>query len=446
MDKPLKALQELGDEFERVEREQPPPRRARRRRRRLPLLVVPGMLVVAAAAMAASAILTGEPVRNPPGLAFRADEGLGKPKPATIDLLDLRVADPDGGPPWGMRTLRTTRGLGCVQVGRVVDDKLGVLGQDGAFGNDGRFHELPADVLTQAQCQQPDGAGHVFLAVSYQGLPASALAGACRLSGVGKPPRPSGAPRRPAQPRCPAADERILYFGLLGPRGRSVTYDDATGREITARTHGPDRGYLVVLRPSATRRPSGRFVPSPTPLSGLASVHYDDAPICRIRSPRALGGAKPCPPVGYVAPSGPRVNAGQVSTPVRATVSRKPVKPPWPRVPVGVEIPRMWKLTIAFRARLSADAQRLYLVGVRPRSGAGCRAVSSGSVNRDVDAGEVVRYTTYLPSRCRGTVRGIVTYRPQPDGPEQVPAFLMVLRGVPEGQAVVGRFSVDLPG
>ncbi len=437
MDDPLKALEELGEQFERAEREDGAPRRRRRPRRAL-LLAVPGTLVVvAAAAAAATQILTGEPVRNPRGVTFKADRGLGKPVLATTKLLGLRVADPGGGPPWGMRTLRTTRGLGCVQIGRVVDGKLGVLGQDGAFADDGRFHELPADVLTHAHCQQPDGAGHVFLAISYQGMPGSAMAGACRLSGAGARPRTS---RQPEQPPCRASDERILYVGLLGPRGKGVTYEDGDGRRATAAAEGPDGGYLVVLRPSAKRPAIGRFVPTATPVSGLVSVQYVGAPDCRIHSPRSLGGAKACPARGYVAPRTPRVTSADVLTPVRASIEPRTVKPPGPAPPAGVHVPRQWKLHVAFRARRRSDAQTLYFITLRPQPGPRCRFVSFGSVDHDVRAGEVVRQTEYLPAQCRGTVRGTVVYRPQPSGPEQVP-----YPGGRGRQAVVGRFAVEIP-
>src|SRR5439155_1637813 len=63
--------------------------------------------------------------------------------PGTTRVLPVRAADPDGGPPWGLRVFRAKSGAFCVQTGRVVNGKLGVLGQEGAFHNDGRFHELP---------------------------------------------------------------------------------------------------------------------------------------------------------------------------------------------------------------------------------------------------------------------------------------------------------------
>src|SRR4051794_2957808 len=274
----LRALEELGEEFERVASAA---RRGRGRPRRVLVLAVLLAILAAAVALAATGVLTGEPVSNPPGARFTPTAGVGTPLPGTARLLDLRVRDPDGGAPWGMRTVRTTRGMGCAQIGRLLGDGLGVLGQDGAFSDDGRFHEIPTTVLSQAECRQTDGAGHVFLAVSYQGMPASALPAGCAA-------RP--APSTLKQPICPARDERVIYYGLLGPRARSVTYDDDRGHTVTAATSGRDGAYLVVLRPSARHPARGYFAPGTSPASGLKSVQYRDGRVCRIRSPRALGG------------------------------------------------------------------------------------------------------------------------------------------------------------
>ena len=79
------------------------------------------------------------------------------------------------------------------------------LGRDGAFGNDGKFHPLGAEVLETTYCQQPDGAGNVFIAVTAIGLPASG--DGSRLPG----PRAHGARR------VPRGSLRDVFFGLLGP-------------------------------------------------------------------------------------------------------------------------------------------------------------------------------------------------------------------------------------
>ena len=76
-----------------------------------------------------------------------ATAGEGIPVAGGSRLLPLRAPDPAGGLPWGMRIIHTTRGLICVQIGRVYHNQLGQLGVDGAFHNDGRFHPLPTDAL-----------------------------------------------------------------------------------------------------------------------------------------------------------------------------------------------------------------------------------------------------------------------------------------------------------
>ena len=150
------------------------------------------------------------------------------------------MADPAGGLAWGMRVVRTTRGLVCVQVGRLRDGRLGVLGQDGEFHDDGLFHELPAGVLDPYTCSQP---GYYVLYRS-EGLPASGA-----MPGPAKSCLYPGAPRRHhSDPRsCPAGDERMIAFGVLGPHARSVAYRQQ-GEMRTVATTGSLGAYLIVLR------------------------------------------------------------------------------------------------------------------------------------------------------------------------------------------------------
>src|SRR5271157_4564520 len=109
---------------------------------RVALLVIALVLATAAITLAATGvILTGSPVGTVRAPIANAGEGI--PVAGGARLLPLRTADPAGGPPWGMRIIHTTRGLICVQIGRVYDGQLGQLGVDGAFHDDGRFHPLP---------------------------------------------------------------------------------------------------------------------------------------------------------------------------------------------------------------------------------------------------------------------------------------------------------------
>src|SRR5262249_33299780 len=113
------------------------------KRRRRTFVPFGGAVLAVAVASGALAATGGIPIGSP--LPSHESYVTGDPQRGAgtvVDnqLLALRVADPDGGPPWGMRVVHTTRGVGCVQVGRVVDGKLGVLGQDGVAGDDHRFH------------------------------------------------------------------------------------------------------------------------------------------------------------------------------------------------------------------------------------------------------------------------------------------------------------------
>ncbi len=418
MDEPLKALQELGSEFERLARHQMP-------RRRWPwrssLLAVVGVSTLSAAALAASGVLTGSAVTDPPGSKPTADAGAGLPRTAGAQLTALRVADPGGGPAWGLRTLTTTRALGCVQLGRVVDGRLGVLGQDSAFADDGRFHRLAAEVQSGRQCQPLDGAGHLFLAVSYQGLPASAMAGACLARRP--PPPPAGAPAPNRQsPLCPKRDLRIVFYGALGPQARSVSYRDNTGRTVTARTAGPNGAYLVVLRPSARRPAKGYYVPSTSPVSGLTRITYRDGRVCRLRDPRSVGGGKPCPRVGFVAPRRPSVSAEQVRTRVQARFDPRPVHPAGPGEPAPAAAE--WALRVSFTARKAAGPRSAYLLEIRIDDPGRCGNTSAfgGAISRNVRAGERVTEVNYVPAGCRSTLRGSISYRadaasgPEPPG------------------------------
>jgi hypothetical protein len=434
----LKALDELGEQVARIAL-QDPARARRGRRRRIIALALLTALMIAAVAVAAGGLLTGEPVKNPPGVTLSPTSGLGTPVAASVKLTGLRVPDPAGGPEWGMRTLRTTRALGCVQIGRLDGRRLGVLGQDGAFGNDGRFHPRPPGVLTQADCRGLDAAGHLFIAISYQGLPAGALASGCAAPGGLTGAAASPAPRAGRPPACPARDERILFYGQLGPQAASISYRDDAGRSVTKPVSGPEGAYLVVLRPSPRRPAKGYFVPAAGPGSGLTSVRYRDGSVCHIRSPRAIGGARPCPLKGYVYPREPAVGAAQLASPVRAHVAPHTVLGPQARqFPAGAR--RNWKLTVSFRARVAGTARSYYMVSIRPQPGRGCRVAELGPVTSDVRAGRVVTRSYLLPARCRGTVRGAVAYHQQRGLPDPIP-----LTGLPGHDPQVGTFTARLP-
>lgn len=116
----------------------------RGRWRRGGLLAPAIVLGLVGLAIASNQILFGS--RAPRG----PQAGHFKVAPNTAALLPLRVADPEGGPPWTLREfVKTSVGgrepLTCLQPGQLYLGKLGIVGRHGAFNNDGRFHVLDID-------------------------------------------------------------------------------------------------------------------------------------------------------------------------------------------------------------------------------------------------------------------------------------------------------------
>src|SRR3954454_8401777 len=109
--------------------------RSRHQFRAVAALIAAALLSTGVTLAATGTVRIGAPAtieRPPPGMhgPFGAVRG-------RMHLGSARAVDPDGGPPWGVRSFHTTKGYLCAQVGRVVDGKLGLIGFDGAF------HELP---------------------------------------------------------------------------------------------------------------------------------------------------------------------------------------------------------------------------------------------------------------------------------------------------------------
>ncbi len=190
-------------------------------------------LVGAAVAFASGLISLGAPAVSVPVFA-NPHMGLGRIAPGTVRVAAVSVPDPQGGLPWGMRVLRTTRGVGCLQVGRLLDGRLVALGQDGAFGNDGRAHELSLSTnIERLNCSFVDGHGRIFDSVTIKSQAASAAPGVhC------EPPGTYASSHRASFSSCPLVDERDLYYGMLGPDAISLTYAGAA-RAARSTPSGP---------------------------------------------------------------------------------------------------------------------------------------------------------------------------------------------------------------
>jgi hypothetical protein len=224
-----------------------PERRRRWFSNRLHTLSVAVALILGggAVALAASGLLSGSPVK--PEVPLNAAAGNGLPVAGGPAHLALLAADPGDGLPWGMRIEHTTRGELCIQVGRVEGGQLGVLGLDSAFGDDRRFHVLPATVLPpgyggsadQVECV-PDGQTVIFEDLNADRSGVRLLPSEFR----GPPPKHPGEALH-AKGVPPFGDLRALAYGVLGPHAVSVTYRTPTGMR-TIPVKPPDGGFLIV--------------------------------------------------------------------------------------------------------------------------------------------------------------------------------------------------------
>jgi hypothetical protein len=200
------------------------------RSNRLNAVVIAAVLVLAggAIAVAASGILNGSPVPKVAGTPVPSS-GTGVAVAGGAQVLALRAVDPEGGLPWGMRVVHTTRGERCVQIGRVSDGQIGQLGIDGAFHDDGRFHPLGAEILPNYT------RGYASITCV---LPGEVVLGYGRAQ---ERNAEWGVERKAAEPQ----ELRTLSWGLLGPSAVSVTYRTTSGQK-TVPVSAPDGAFMVV--------------------------------------------------------------------------------------------------------------------------------------------------------------------------------------------------------
>ncbi len=186
------------------------------------------LLVVSAVALAVTGTFsTGSAVRPPEHPLAGAGAGVAA---HGTHLLPLRVPDPAGGLPWGVRLVYTTRRLVCLQIGRVDGAQLGVLGRDGAFGDDGLFHPVAPDVV---------GYHRETTEVSTCLAPGQTTSQEARIP-------ESGVFGSHDSEAIPAGARRWISYGLLGPAAVSVTYH-AAGQTRTIPVEPGSGAYLVVL-------------------------------------------------------------------------------------------------------------------------------------------------------------------------------------------------------
>jgi RNA polymerase sigma factor (sigma-70 family) len=354
--------------------------------------------------------------------------GEGLPTPGSALLLSLRVPDPEGGLPWGMRIVHTTRGELCLQIGRVQHGQLGELGIDGVFHDDGRFHPLPTDVLPETSrigesVKNEDATETVSCALAGQAVDGEHI-GIDRSGGAANG-RPAAKPR---------SELRDIYYGILGPHAVSVSYR-AGRRDATTAVLAPIGAYLIVPRTGAREQAgygdeglgsADDLAPSP-PLTAI--TYRLDGKLCQ-RGPSLPPGAiqrlpHPCPQ--------PHWPHGRYSPPHNLH------RPLHTRLVVRHDLVKA--VTLSFTAPFAVTSARddyrvLILSRCTATTGTGGVVQSLG---RNVARGETV--TQYIPdtalfyTSCR---RGQVTMRSA--------ATIEVLYGrLGETQQLVGVARVKLP-
>ncbi|MEV4419702.1 hypothetical protein AB0L40_06945 [Patulibacter sp. NPDC049589] len=259
------------------------------RRGRLPLLAAAATLTLAGASYAAETLLnSGAPV--PPATAQRFS--YGTIEPGTSRVLDLGTRDPDGGPGWAMLLYglelpgATTpageripaRRLTCVAPGRTQNGEIGIVGRDGAFDDDGRFHALTPDSRPTGSCGRARSDGAVFSDDFGPTIPASGYTGrvpsrigACRERTGDAPSMSESTSRRLRDiPVCSAAGQRIVKFGFAGPRATRITFGNDRFTETAIPKPELSGAYMFVVLPDrAGLRPP------------VLTVTYDNGLACR---------------------------------------------------------------------------------------------------------------------------------------------------------------------
>lgn len=452
--------------------------RGRRLRSRAAIPVTLAAIALAGAGGSALLLTQGKPLPPAYLLPARPNIGLGRAVPASLALLPMRAPDPEGGPPWGMRVIHTTRGLVCLQAGRVLDGKLGALGAGYAFHDDGRFHAfLPADAISLDSCQSVGTHESPFMPDS----PVIVTANGLPLAGENVRPADRVHCDLPGQEdwgvRCPQSELRQVAIGLLGPDASSI-HVKAAGQQLTVKPYGPEGAYLIVLRaqPNANLDMQsgswdGHGNVSSEPGGAMLTVTYDNGSQCEI-PPGGPSGQ--CHQQGLDSERRQLPTSAQLSTPVHAhyvpldSHSQAPLlmdarggdksfpgrMQPDGREPAGAAV------TASFIARVAApSASSAYVLELRPQPHAGCptpEVIVSQPTDRTIAAGTRLDITAPLETSCATSYAGRVFYARSFGGGDkggEGPLYEVIAEQFgppnsgrnPMSFPTVGRFRVSVP-
>ena len=427
---PCPPVSSMVKRIERAPHEPQPRRRLRRGGLALPVAI--GVLVLAAASAGAALLLSsGETVAPAFVLPATPAAGLGEPVPESLALLPMRAADPEGGPSWGMRVIRTSRGLLCLQAGRVMDGQLGALGTGYAFHGDERFHPFLADdAISTDACPAVGAGGTAFL----PGPPVIVPADGLPLAGENVARSDQVHCDLPGQQdwgvRCPQSELRQVAMGLLGPHARSIEVGNPDGSSFTIDPYGPEGAYLIVLpaQPNANANMSSGSYQSPfgsvssAPGGATLKVTYDDGVQCQIPTSNP---SQQCHAQSTAGPGLPP--AGQMKSVVQASYVPLDEHPEFPLLMEGTggkgfpgrtgsngkDAPGP-AFTVTFKAPVAAaNASSAYVVELRPHPVSGCATPSvivSQPTSETLQAGAQVSITVPLETSCATSYDGRVFY------------------------------------
>lgn len=256
--------QTMGEAVQRLAHKAWYVRLLRRFRRNPGLAALITALVATAPAVGAVTHWYGLGAPNHPQSQARAF-GVGNAIVRTARVLPLRVQDPDGGPPWGIRFVRTRQGS-CDEIGRVSNDQIGSLGTDDYWNDDRLFHPYPVNWVGGICGSGPSvgggGSGVYDASANVPKFHNGKQTAGCAIN-------PNAGLGRPA---CPRRSLRIVMSIALGSQVKSITYRTPAGGLRTERSPDSNGTFLLVFPLDATT--CRRYLQGHFTSSGLCNHNF----------------------------------------------------------------------------------------------------------------------------------------------------------------------------